>query len=160
MLDRFIKLLSGDLEPDGKDYGPFERRFVAAAVLLVEASQFDSGSCEDNRRRILDFLRSTFHFREEVARQVLEIAELRFANTLDDWVFAEAVRTGFSSAEREELLTMLWELVYRDGRLVKLEAQMMDKLAGELGLEADAAECARTTALARSAQLGARRTED
>lgn len=160
MLDRFIKLLSGDLEPDGKDYGPFERRFIAAAVLLVEASQFDSGSCGETRRRILDFLQSTFHFREEVAKQVLEIAELRFANTLDDWVFAEAVHTGFSAAEREELLTMLWELVYRDGRLVKLEAQMMDKLAGELGLAADVSECARTVALARSAQVRTRDVED
>lgn len=160
MLNRFIKLLSGDLEPDGKDYGPFERRFVAAAVLLVEASQFDSGPCAASRRRILDFLQTSFHFREEVARQVLEIAELRFANTLDDWVFAEAVRTGFSRAEREELLTMLWELVYRDGRLLKREARMMDKLAGELGLAAEAAECARTVALARSEQASARNVED
>ncbi|MBI2309074.1 MAG: TerB family tellurite resistance protein [Rhodocyclales bacterium] len=160
MLDRVIKLLSGDLEPGGQDYGPFQRRFVAAAVLLVEASQFDSGSKDENRRRIIDFMQSMFHFRQEVAAQVLELAELRFANTLDDWVFAEAVRSGFSAVEREELLAMLWELVYHDGRLLRLEAQLMEKLADELGLLPDAAESARMVALARSSQVRERDAED
>ena len=155
MLDRFIKLLSGELEPPDRETGPFERRFIAAAVLLVEASQFDTAASADDRERLVSILQSMFHFRKEVAAQVLSIAEERFANTLDDWVFAEAVRKGFSPAEREELLTMLWELVYHDGQLMRLEAQMMAKLADELGLSADAAESARTIALARSVQLSA-----
>lgn len=153
MLDRFIKLLSGELEPAESESGPFERRFVAAAVLLVEASQFDTSTEANDRGRIVEILQSMFHFRAEVAAQVLAIAEERFANTLDDWVFAEAVRTGFSEAEREELLAMLWELVYHDGRLMTLESQMMAKLASELGLSLEAAESARTIALARSAQV-------
>lgn len=160
MLDRFIKLLSGELEPDDSESGPFQRRFIAAAALLVEATQFDATSSEEDRARILAMLESMFHFRPEVAAQVLELAELRFANTLDDWVFAEAVRTGFAAAEREELLAMLWELVYHDGRLINLEAQMMAKLADELGLSAEAAEAARTVALARSAQVGGRDGEE
>jgi uncharacterized tellurite resistance protein B-like protein len=153
MLERFIKLLSGELEPSDSDSGPFERRFIAAAVLLVEATQFDTTSSAEERARIIDILQSIFHFRKEVAAQVLVIAEQRFANTLDDWVFAEAVRTGFSEAEREELLAMLWELVYHDGRLISLEGQMMAKLADELGLSAETAEAARIVALARSAQV-------
>jgi uncharacterized tellurite resistance protein B-like protein len=160
MLDRFIKLLSGELEPADSESGPFERRFIAAAALLVEATQFDDTSSEEDRARIVEILETMFHFRKEVADQVLELAELRFANTLDDWVFAEAVRTGFSEAEREELLAMLWELVYHDGRLINLEAQMMAKLADELGLSVDAAEAARAVALARSAQVGGRDGEE
>lgn len=160
MLDRFIKLLSGELEPADSESGPFERRFVAAAALLVEATQFDATSTDEDRARIVEILQSMFHFREEVAAQVLALAEQRFANTLDDWVFAEAVRTGFSEAEREELLAMLWELVYHDGRLVNLEAQMMAKLADELGLSGEAAETARNIALARSAQVGGRDGEE
>ena len=153
MLDRFIKLLRGELEPAENEAGPFERRFVAAAVLLVEACQFDTSASANDRERIVGILQSMFHFRAEVAAQVLAIAEERFANTLDDWVFAEAVRTGFAEAEREELLAMLWELVYHDGRLVSLEAQLMAKLASELGVSLEAAETARTIALARSAQV-------
>lgn len=160
MLDRFIKLLSGELEPPDRESGPFERRFIAAAVLLVEASQFDTSASSDDRERLVGILQSMFHFRKEVAAQVLAIAEERFANTLDDWVFAEAVRKGFSPAEREELLAMLWELVYHDGHLMRLEAQLMAKLADELGLAAEAAESARTIALARSAQVSERDGEE
>lgn len=160
MLDRFIKLLNGELEPADEESGPFERRFVAAAVLLVEASQFDAAASPGERERLVGILQTMFHFRAEIAAQVLSIAEERFANTLDDWVFAEAVRKGFSAAEREELLTMLWELVYHDGRLLRLEAQLMSRLADELGLSAEAAESARTIALARSAQVGERVGEE
>jgi uncharacterized tellurite resistance protein B-like protein len=160
MLDRFIKLLSGELEPADRDSGPFARRFIAAAALLVEATQFDATSTEEDRVRIIAILQSMCHFRKEVAAQVLALAELRFANTLDDWVFAETVRTGFAEAEREELLAMLWELVYHDGRLVNMEAQMMARLADELGLSAEAAETARNIALARSAQIEGRAGEE
>lgn len=160
MLDRFLQLLDGRFAPAAAGSEPLERRHIAAAVLLVEATQFDEQRHRDDAASIIEILQSTFHFRTEVAAQIVDIAEERLASRRDGWVFAEAVRTGFSLAERQELLTMLWELVYHDGRLLAMEDQMMSRLANQLGLTGDAIEAARTLALARSPQLGQRQCED
>jgi len=76
MLDRFLKLLSGELKPADSESGPFERCFAA---LLVEATQFDATSTDEDRGRIVEILQSMFHFREEAAETARNIALARSA---------------------------------------------------------------------------------
>lgn len=150
MLKRMIGLLRGELEPVSSEHGPFERRMIAVAALLLEAMYVDHRIDEVQRASVRAQFRRHFKLDEAQIDQLLELAEQRYAESLDDWEFAEAVRVGFSLTERREILTMAWEVVYADGELAELEARMMDRLAEHLELGADDVESARATSIARS----------
>ena len=150
MLTKLMALLSGELQPEGLETGPFERRHIAVAALLLEAMYIDHRASEHEHAAITRLLREHFALPEEAAQQLVAVADERFAEVLDDWEFAEAVRAGFNAAERREVLTMLWEVAYADGDLVRLEDRLVSRLAKQLDIDPEAADAARATAVARA----------
>ena len=59
------------------------------------------------------------------------------------------MREGFALAERIAIVGQMWELVYADGQLERLEEAVVQRLAGELGVTGDDLEAARAQAFAR-----------
>jgi uncharacterized tellurite resistance protein B-like protein len=153
MLERLISLLRGELQAEAAERGPFERRLVAVAALLLETMYVDRVASEAEHEAVKRLLMAHFHLPTERVEQLVALAEVRYAEALDDWEFAEAVRVGFVPAERQEILTMLWEVAYADGVMEKLEGRLMRRLARQLELGDDAAELARAAAGARSGLL-------
>ncbi|NMG74957.1 TerB family tellurite resistance protein [Aromatoleum diolicum] len=154
MLTKLMALLSGEIQAEGLETGPFERRHIAVAALLLEAMYIDHRTSEREHAAISRLLREHFALPEEAAQQLVAVADERFAEVLDDWEFAEAVRAGFNLAERHEVLTMLWEVAYADGDLVRLEDRLVSRLAQQLEIDPEAADAARATAVARAGLLG------
>lgn len=128
---------------------PFPRRELAVAVLLVEAAQVDRRVSAEERLAVAQLVRDRFALPQEDAAQLLEVAGGEFAAALDDWVFTQAVREGFSDGEREEILEMMWSVVYADGKLARFEELFMQRMAESLAVEAAAADRARIRAFAR-----------
>ena len=64
-------------------------------------------------------------------------------------MFAAAVREGFSVRERVEIVELLWEVVYADRRLARLEESLMRRLADALEIGESDRETARAQAFAR-----------
>jgi len=58
------------------------------------------------------------------------------------------VRDGFDENERIEVLRMMWEVVYSDGRLAAFELDLLQRLCTALDIDDDAAESARVLAFA------------
>ena len=58
------------------------------------------------------------------------------------------MRQSFDEAERVEVLRMLWEVVYSDGRLAAFELDLLQRLCTALGIDEEAAEGARVQAFA------------
>lgn len=149
MLERLIGLLRGDVQAEATEQGPFERRLIAVAALLLETMYVDRSASEVEQQAVKRLLMARFQLPPERVEQLLAIAEVRYAEALDDWEFAEAVRVGFDLADRQEILAMLWEVAYVDG-LEKLEGHLIQRLATHLELNEDAIALARATASARA----------
>lgn len=149
MLTRLISLLSGELAAEANETGPFERRHIAVAALLLEAMYVDHRASDAEHAAVTRLLRDHFRLPDPTARQLVQVADERFAEVLDDWEFAEAVRVGFNAAERVEILTLLWEVAYADGALARLEHRLLNRIARHLDLDQAAIEQARATAAAR-----------
>ncbi|AYH44881.1 TerB family tellurite resistance protein [Azoarcus sp. DN11] len=150
MFNKLMALLSGELQAEGLETGPFKRRHIAVAALLLEVMYIDHRASEHEQAAIGRLLREHFSLPDEAVRELLRVADERYAEALDDWEFAEAVRAGFNAAERREVLTMLWEVVYADGDLARLEDRLVARLAQQLDLDSDAVDAARATAVARA----------
>ncbi len=149
MLERLIGLLRGDVQAEATEQGPFERRLIAVAALLLETMYVDRSASQVEQQAVKRLLMARFQLPPEQVEQLLAIAEVRYAEALDDWEFAEAVRVGFDLADRQEILAMLWEVAYVDG-LEKLEGHLIQRLANHLELNEDAVALARATASTRA----------
>ncbi|MCO5102173.1 MAG: TerB family tellurite resistance protein [Burkholderiaceae bacterium] len=150
MFETLIRRLSREPSPPPVAQAAFERRQLAVAALLVEAAHIDRHAGDAERRAVAALLREHFGLPEGDAQRLLEQAEERYAASLDDWIFARAVRDGFDEEERLEVLRMIWEVVYSDGRLAAFELDLLQRLCAALGLDDDAAEGARVLAFARA----------
>ncbi len=60
------------------------------------------------------------------------------------------MREGFSVEERAEILGLLWEVVYADGKLARFEESLLYRLAEILRVGETESETARAQAFARS----------
>jgi uncharacterized tellurite resistance protein B-like protein len=141
MFDKIVAYLEKRMESHAINPDPFERRQVAVAALLIEASRLDGKYDAVEQGTIIRILRTTLKLPPDQARTLLALAEIRQANTYDDWIFCEAVRRGYTLDERKQIVKSLWEVALSDGDLYRMEAEMIDRVALEIGLTpADAAE--------------------
>lgn len=151
MLDRLFALLEqAPAAPPDTVGAPFPRRQIAVVALLLEIAQSDRSVGADEREMIERIVRERFGLDAATAEQLIAAVKREFDAALDDWVFTTAVRDGFDACERVEIFELLWEVVYADGRLARLEASLMRRLAGALDIGDADREGARVRGLARA----------
>lgn len=128
---------------------PFPRKELAVAVLMIEAAQIDRRMSQEERVVVARLVRERFALPDGEAACLLKLAMGEFAAALDDWVFTLAVRENFPEDEREDILEMIWEVVYADRKLERLEDLFMQRMVESLGVNVQAADRARGCAFAR-----------
>ena len=134
MFDKIVAYLEKRMENNAINPDPFERRQVAVACLLIEASRLDGHYDPVEQGTVIRLLKETLKLPPEQARTLLSLAEVRQANTYDNWIFTNAVRKGYGMDERKEIVKDLWEVALIDGQLDRMENLLIDRVATELGL--------------------------
>ncbi len=150
MFDKIVAYLEKRIEDNAIKADPFERGQVAVAALLIEASRLDGHYDPVEQGTVVRLLRETLKLPADEARTLLSLAEIRQANTYDDWIFTNAVRKGYSLEERKEIVKNLWEVALIDGQLDRMENLMIDRVATELGLTIADTAAAKAAAQAKS----------
>ena len=151
MLDALMELLRTPPPATADTVGaPFPRRELAVAVLLLEVAQCDRGVGPEETAVIERIVRERMQLDPATANALIDAARTEFEAALDDWIFAAAIREGFDAAERIAIVAQLWQLVYSDRQLERLEEATMQRLAGEVGIDASDLEAARAQAFARN----------
>lgn len=150
MFDKIVAYLEKRIENNAINPDPFQRGQVAVAALLIEASRLDGHYDPVEQGTVVRLLRETLKLPADEARTLLSLAEIRQANTYDDWIFTNAVRKGYSLEERKEIVKNLWEVALIDGQLDRMENLMIDRVATELGLTIADTAAAKAAAQAKS----------
>lgn len=132
MINRIKALLSGSSRPaqSARTRHSHSELQISAAALLVEGAQMDANFDTEERTRILDLVRTRFELTEAEARSLLELAGRKVEGSSQLYGFTRVVKDSFDHEERVELIEMLWEVVYADGTLHDLEANLMRRIAG------------------------------
>lgn len=146
MFDKVVAYLERRMEQNAVNPDPFERRQVAVAALLIEASRLDGHYDAVEQGTVVRLLRETLQLPADQARNLLGLAEARQANTYDNWIFCEAIKKGYSIAERIDIVTHIWEVALVDGQLHRMETLMIDRVAKELELTPAQAAAAKEAA--------------
>jgi uncharacterized tellurite resistance protein B-like protein len=150
MFDKIVAYLEKRMETNTINPDPFERRQVAVAALLIEASRLDGHYDAVEQGTVVRLLKETLKLPADQARNLVGLAEARQANTYDNWIFCEAIKRGYAMPERVDIVKHLWEVALVDGQLNRFEVEMIDRVAAELGLSTDQAAKAKADAQKKS----------
>jgi len=151
MFDRLLSLLDQPPPPTADTVGtPFSRQQLAVVALLVELAQIDRHLDPKEISTIERIVRERFGLDASRAERLIAAARRELDAALEDWIFATAVREAFDPRERLGIVELLWEVVYADGNLVRLEESLMRRVSAQLGIGEAERETAREQAFARS----------
>ncbi len=171
MLKKFMPFTSRDKQPIGArpihkvapksaansdDEFPFGRAKFGTVVLMVELARCDGYFHEDERLSILDSLKRNFSFTQDQAEGLIQLAEDEILEFWDDqWdnaPFRDGILEDFSRKERAELVEMLWEVAYADGKVNPQETSFMWKMSDEIGVSAPTTQRAQQRVACRLSQ--------
>lgn len=139
---------------------PYLRKELAAAALLIEAARIDCEVSEEERLAVARLISERLALPPDEAARLLEpIPAGELAAEVDDSIVIQAVREGFAEGDREDILEMIWEVIYADGQLTRFEDLFMQRMVQSLGVNAQAAERARSCAFAQMSAANQRGSE-
>ncbi len=132
MINRIKALLGGSGSPaDAAERADTSAdKHLVVAALLVEAAHVDASFDERERQVILDLVSQRFGLAPREAASLLDAAQVAQHAAIDLVGFTRRIKDYFSGEERIEVIEMLWEVVYADGRVDEFEASLMRRIGG------------------------------
>lgn len=123
-------------EPESKTGGhSLDELQIAAAALLVEAALLDGELDEGERAQIVSACKKRFSIDCDTAHKLVDEAIERQKDAVDIHGFINKFAPHFDHGERLNIIKMLWEVVYADGKLHHYEANLLRRVCGLLGVK-------------------------
>jgi uncharacterized tellurite resistance protein B-like protein len=107
---------------------------IATCALLLEMSHIDGEFSTMERERITSILKRNFDLSDEHAITLLEASNEELKGSVDLWQFTNLINQNYSIEEKIQVVEMVWDVVYADGKLDKHEDYLIHKLATLLRL--------------------------
>lgn len=126
-----IKGLFKDHAAEAQEHRPDEVQ-LAAAVLMVEAAAMDGEVDPDEQTAIAALLETHFHLGKPEAHRLFALATQEQQDTLNLQHYTRTIKQGLSDEGRLEIIELLWEVVYADGKLHAYEANLLRRIGGLL----------------------------
>ena len=152
MFERLRELLGERADFFGQAIGETDDRRWAAACLLVVAARMDAVFEPRERQVISRLLRARFGLTEAETDELMSAAESQVEQSQQIFPLTRIVEESFTPAERIDLVEMLWEVIYADGRLDEYEANLMRRIAGLIHVSDGESGAARKRVLERLGQ--------
>jgi len=103
---------------------------VATAALLIEGALSDEDFSEIERQTIASVLKRHFSLSDDDVKIVMSEAEAAHEKSDQLLQFTRTVKNNFPIENRVEIIEMLWEISYADGKISPFEAHLARRLCG------------------------------
>jgi uncharacterized tellurite resistance protein B-like protein len=107
---------------------------VATCALLLEMAHIDERFTDLEMENILSIMQHRYGLDADQIDVLVEEAEQERRQSADYWKFARRINDNYSTAEKLEIIEMLWRIVYVDGKMDKYEHQLINTLSNLLRL--------------------------
>lgn len=107
---------------------------LAAAALLVHASEIDGEVDPEERKKLKALLKARFSIGEEELRKILKEAEAWEQDSVDLYGFTSVLCRELDQEGRQRMVEMLWEIVLADGVLHEFESNLVWRASELLGV--------------------------
>jgi len=113
----------------------FKKYQVATAALLIEIAKADGDFSDEERNRIIDFMKNDFDLDDECVSELLKLSEQKVKDSISVYEFSSVINENFTQEEKFELMKNLWRVIYEDGKLDSHEDQLIKIIGSTLNLE-------------------------
>jgi uncharacterized tellurite resistance protein B-like protein len=103
---------------------------MAIAALLVEAACSDGYFDDEERKSIKAILGSYYKLSDENIESLILEAEDVVQDSAQIYGFTKLVKDTYENDQRIELIEMLWEVVFADGKADAFEQNLIQRVAG------------------------------
>jgi uncharacterized tellurite resistance protein B-like protein len=107
---------------------------LATAALLVRVATIDSDMSEVRAKELHRILRSRFRLDDSSASQLIEDAYAAERSAIDLYQFTRLLNEALDDKGRHQVVQMMWEMAYVEGRLNGFEANVIWRTADLLGV--------------------------
>jgi uncharacterized tellurite resistance protein B-like protein len=107
---------------------------VAVCALFLEMASIDGEFSDSERENIISLLKRQYRMSDEHVAALMEASEEGLEGSIDLWQFTNLINQNYSRQEKIQIIEMVWQVVYADGRLDKHEDYLVHKLAKLLRL--------------------------
>ena len=110
---------------------------VATCALFLEMARIDNSFTPQETDTILSVLKERYGLTQAHADALMASADEQLKGNVDYWQFARLINENYSPQEKIEIIEMLWQIIYVDGRMDKYEDHLIHKLSNLLRLSHD-----------------------
>jgi uncharacterized tellurite resistance protein B-like protein len=127
----FLSHWTGDAKPpQARDYN----RWLLTAALLTRVATIQNEMSEVRRRAIYTALQSNFRLDDRSVVRVLEEAAAANRNAIDLYHFTRQLDKILDDRGRNQIVRMMWEVVYADGHANEFDTNVIWRAADLLGV--------------------------
>ena len=139
MIDKLKRFFSSPQPKGSKDANLASEHDVHVAVcaLFVEMARIDNTFTPAEMETIISILKEKYGLSEEHADALIAEADRELEQSVDLWQFARMINENYSTAKKIEIIEILWQMVFVDGKMDEYEHYLMNKLKNLLRLSHD-----------------------
>lgn len=119
--------------PVEEDERTFEILMGACAVLL-ELATADGEFTHDERKRIYALFRDEYQMFIDDIEELIDLTEEAIGPNREKGEFTGMINAHYSIHEKLHLVELMWKIVFADGVIDEREEQLVEALAGRLGI--------------------------
>lgn len=132
-LKRFFSEISEN-EPGAKSQDNAHDLRVATCALFLEIARIDEQFTSEETDTIVRVLKEKYGLSREHADALMEEANRELRKSVDLWQFARLINENYTTEEKIEIIEIMWQIVFVDGKMDKYENYLMHKLESLLRL--------------------------
>jgi len=136
IVKRFFSKATAEVSKDSTQKTEHDLR-IAACALFLEMARIDEVFTPEEMDTILNILKKNYGLSQEHADALVAEADKELAESVDLWRFARLINENYTIDEKIEIIEILWQMVYVDGKMDSYEHYLMNKLKNLLRLSHD-----------------------
>ncbi|MBN1832956.1 MAG: TerB family tellurite resistance protein [Deltaproteobacteria bacterium] len=107
---------------------------VATCAILLEMAGIDNEFSKEEQESLISILKKRYGLSNEDAEELLLASNKELEGSIDLWRFTNLINRDYAIEEKREIIRIVWEIAYADGKLEKHEDYLLHKLAELLHL--------------------------
>jgi uncharacterized tellurite resistance protein B-like protein len=102
---------------------------LATAVLMIDVARSDHVFEDSEFDRVLLLIETHFKLTPEQAAQLVDQADQKAEELVSVYEFTKVLHEHLNEDEKAEIVRLLWQIAYADGRLDKFEDSLVRKIS-------------------------------
>jgi len=132
-LKKFLKILDGFVSSTDniieEDILSFDEMTLATCVLLIEVSLSDDSYDDEEKNKIIGILKNKFNLDDSQINVLMELADKKNKEMISLYDWTSKINEIYSYEQKKELIKLLWDVAFADGRIDKYEDYTIRKIA-------------------------------